>query len=109
MPNPSQLFDEMKEWTCMVCNGTRYVPLSKDPAVVGVAPCSHCRGTGKMCAPGPGASRTMPHWAFVNPGLADQYRAEARACREALGLDPDAKDVSPKDLKAAIEKLKTTV
>lgn len=44
----------------------------------------------------------IDHWAFKNPGAADQYKCEARACRKALGFDPDADDVSPNDLKLAI-------
>lgn len=101
----TQLQDQMKEWTCLGCNGSRWVPLSDDPAVIGLAPCGQCNGTGKMISPGPGASKKLPHWSSVNPGRADQYRAEARACREALGFDPDAEDISPSDLVKAIHKL----
>lgn len=38
-------------------------------------------------------------------GQADQRRAESRACREALGFDPDSEHVSPSDLREAISKL----
>lgn len=37
-------------------------------------------------------------------GHADQRRAESRACREALGFDPDSEHVSPSDLLEAIAK-----
>lgn len=38
------------------------------------------------------------HWAIGNPGLADHYRALARAACEAVGLNADADDVAPSDL-----------
>lgn len=102
----NQLHEEIKEWTCLACKGAKWVPLSDDPSVIGVAPCSRCNGTGKMVIPGNNASKTPPHWAAVNPGLADQYRAEAKACREALGFDPDSNEISPADLRSAIDSLK---
>lgn len=43
------------------------------------------------------------HWAANNPGRADQYRAESRAARVALGLDPEADDIAPIDLINAIK------
>jgi hypothetical protein len=43
------------------------------------------------------------HWAHSNPGLADQYRAEAFACRRALGFDVDSEEVSPRELIDAIK------
>ena len=42
----------------------------------------------------------------MSPGRADQYRAEARMCREELGFDPDSQEVSPNDLRTAIMSLK---
>jgi hypothetical protein len=45
------------------------------------------------------------HWSATNPGLADQYRAEALAAREALGFAADADDVSPSDIVRAIRPL----
>ena len=43
------------------------------------------------------------HWAHSNPGLADQYRAEAFACRSTLGFDVDSDEVSPRELVDAIK------
>jgi len=42
------------------------------------------------------------HWAQRNPGLADQYRAEAIQCRNLLGFASHSEDVSPNDLGQAI-------
>ncbi|WP_226052680.1 hypothetical protein [Dickeya chrysanthemi] len=42
----------------------------------------------------------------MSPGRADQYRAEALAVRKELGFSPDAEDVSPSDLVAAINNLR---
>lgn len=36
----------LKKTTCPVCKGNCHVPLSDDPASIGSAPCSQCRGTG---------------------------------------------------------------
>ncbi|MCK2185705.1 hypothetical protein [Halomonas getboli] len=41
----------------------------------------------------------------MSAGHADQRRAESRACREALGFDPESEHVSPSDLRGAINKL----
>jgi len=38
----------------------------------------------------------------MNAGEADQRMGESKAMREALGFDPDADDVSPNDLRAAL-------
>lgn len=46
------------------------------------------------------------HWAVLNPGAADQCRAEAKACREALGFDPESKHIAPRDLRLSIEALR---
>ncbi|NIR30242.1 MAG: hypothetical protein GWN84_13215 [Gammaproteobacteria bacterium] len=51
------------------------------------------------------------HWAVGNPGLADHYRALARAACEALGLDVEADDLAPIDVKervSAVEKAAVT-
>lgn len=48
------------------------------------------------------------HWSHDNPGLADQYRAEALAARRSLGFEQDADDVAPADIAAAIESLTRT-
>lgn len=45
------------------------------------------------------------HWAQLNPGLADQYRAEALACRVELGFAEDSDEVSPRELQDAISRL----
>ena len=42
------------------------------------------------------------HWSQGNPGLADQYRQEAFAAREALGFSCDSLEVSPADIRQAI-------
>lgn len=42
------------------------------------------------------------HWACKNPGLADQYRAEALACRRALGFSETSDSVAPSDLTRAL-------
>ena len=42
----------------------------------------------------------------ISAGLADQFKGEAKACRRALGFDPDSECVSPNDLVNAIESLK---
>jgi len=42
------------------------------------------------------------HWAAQSPGLADQYRQEAFAAREALGFSCDSLEVSPADIRQAI-------
>lgn len=41
----------------------------------------------------------------MDAGHAEQRRAESRAVREALGFEPDADDVSPRDLLDAIARL----
>lgn len=46
------------------------------------------------------------HWAILNPGAADQYRAEAKASRSALGFDHASKHIAPRDLRLAIEALR---
>lgn len=46
-----------------------------------------------------------PHWAKTNPGLADQYKMEALACREALGFSKHSEDVAPVDLIRRISEL----
>lgn len=56
----------------------------------------------EYAAPQPEAGPSAVHWAASNPGLADQYRAEALACRRALGFDANADDVAPVDLTNAI-------
>ena len=45
----------------------------------------------------------------VSPGLADQYKGEALACRRALGLSEDSEEVAPIDLVQAIEALKSSI
>jgi len=42
------------------------------------------------------------HWSQGSPGLADQYRQEAFAAREALGFSCDSLEVSPADIRQAI-------
>ncbi len=42
----------------------------------------------------------------MSAGAADQYRAEAQACRIALGFEKDSESVSPVDLTEAISKIK---
>ncbi len=54
-------------------------------------------------AAAPQAPAAPSHWAVINPGLADQYRAEAKMARSCLGFDPDADDVSPSDIRDAIK------
>lgn len=46
------------------------------------------------------------HWAIKNPGIADQFKNEAIACRLALGFKADADDVAPVDLIEKMESLK---
>jgi hypothetical protein len=41
----------------------------------------------------------------TSAGMADQYRAEAKACRVALGFPADSDEVAPCDLTEAIKKL----
>jgi hypothetical protein len=48
------------------------------------------------------------HWAEVNPGLADQYRAEALSTRKILGLREFAQNVSPSDIEREIKYLQKT-
>ena len=50
-------------------------------------------------------NKPLTHWSHDNPGLADQYRAEALAARRSLGFDQGACDVAPADITAAIEAL----
>lgn len=104
-----------KKDVCRACKGTCYVPLSDDPAVIGIRPCSFCRGLGVTMEPnlnlkdrGGRVDKALAkeHWAVRNPGLADQYRNETQACRKLLGFEHDALDVSPSDLMDAIEALK---
>lgn len=45
------------------------------------------------------------HWAEKNPGIADQLKNEAIACRIALGFKAEADDVSTSDLTKKIESL----
>ena len=47
----------------------------------------------------------VDHWAVRNPGLADQFRAEAQAVRKRLGFESDADDVSPNDLRERIAEI----
>ena len=47
----------------------------------------------------------VDHWAVRNPGLADQFRAEAQTVRKRLGFEPDADDVSPNDLRERIAEI----
>ena len=42
----------------------------------------------------------------MSAGDADQFRYEARACRDELGFDKDGQDISPSELRQAIRKLK---
>ncbi len=42
----------------------------------------------------------------MSAGAADQFRCEARACREELGFDKDGQNISPAELRRAIRKLK---
>jgi hypothetical protein len=58
-----------------------------------------------LCAPQPVEQQPSAHWSHDNPGLADQYRAEALAARRSLGFEQDADDVAPADISAAIESL----
>ena len=41
-------------------------------------------------------------------GAADQYRAEARAARKALGFDPESHTVAPEDLTMAVDVLRAS-
>jgi hypothetical protein len=50
----------------------------------------------------PASSDNQAHWSQGNPGLADQYRQEAFAAREALGFSCDSLEVSPADIRQAI-------
>lgn len=59
-------------------------------------------------APQPAEQQPRTHWSHDNPGLADQYRAEALAARRSLGFEQDADDVAPADISAAIESLTLT-
>lgn len=56
-------------------------------------------------APQPAEQKTHTHWSHDNPGLADQYRAEALVARRSLGFEQDACDVAPADIAEAIESL----
>ncbi|WP_379945103.1 hypothetical protein OZ656_06260 [Marinobacter sp. LM1] len=50
------------------------------------------------------------HWAKSNPGRADQYRAEALAARDVLGLgSEDSEDVSPSDIRNAVNAMRLPV
>jgi len=50
----------------------------------------------------PASADKQPHWSQGSPGLADQYRQEAFAAREALGFSCDSLEVSPADIRQAI-------
>ena len=50
----------------------------------------------------PVSADNQAHWSQGNPGLADQYRQEAFAAREALGFSCDSLEVSPADIRQAI-------
>jgi len=50
----------------------------------------------------PASADKSGHWAAQSPGLADQYRQEAFAAREALGFFCDSLEVSPADIRQAI-------
>ena len=50
----------------------------------------------------PAISDNQAHWSQGSPGLADQYRQEAFAAREALGFSCDSLEVSPADIRQAI-------
>ena len=50
----------------------------------------------------PASADNQAHWSQGNPGLADQYRQEAFAAREALGFSCDSLEVSPADIRQAI-------
>jgi hypothetical protein len=56
----------------------------------------------KMGYTHPASSDNQAHWSQGNPGLADQYRQEAFAAREALGFSCDSLEVSPADIRQAI-------
>jgi hypothetical protein len=62
----------------------------------------------KSLAPGtklythPASADNQAHWSQGSPGLADQYRQEAFAAREALGFSCDSLEVSPADIRQAI-------
>ena len=50
------------------------------------------------------------HWAKSNPGRADQYRAEALAARDVLGLgSEDSEDVSPSDIRNVVNAMRLPV
>ena len=50
----------------------------------------------------PASADNQAHWSQGSPGLADQYRQEAFAAREALGFSCDSLEVSPADIRQAI-------
>jgi len=50
----------------------------------------------------PASADKSGHWAAQSPGLADQYRQEAFAAREAPGFSCDSLEVSPADIRQAI-------
>ena len=50
----------------------------------------------------PVSADNQAHWSQGSPGLADQYRQEAFAAREALGFSCDSLEVSPADIRQAI-------
>jgi hypothetical protein len=50
----------------------------------------------------PASADNSGHWAAQSPGLADQYRQEAFAAREATGFSCDSLEVSPADIRQAI-------
>lgn len=52
------------------------------------------------------AKQSSTHRSASNPGVADQYRAEAMAARTALGFAESAKNVYPSDIRGAIATLK---
>lgn len=54
----------------------------------------------------PGKKEASDHWAIKNPGAADQFRCEAKAARSALGFGEDDPNVSPRDLRLAVDGLK---
>jgi hypothetical protein len=50
----------------------------------------------------PASADNQAHWSQGSPRLADQYRQEAFAAREALGFSCDSLEVSPADITQAI-------
>lgn len=96
-PGDQAWFDPVKK---------RYWPRTQSPEDQGAATLQNARWEAWRARPA--AQPPVPemsHWSSENPGRADQFRAEARACRKALGFDPDADDIAPRDLAEAIRAL----